>query len=102
MPESKTSGRVQIELDDFTVTVEGGVFCETSSWTTHLTFSMEKFGAFAPAKHWDNHEVIVDENDLREFAWQEVLDILQKYSKTKVEVFAIEDIIDAEVVDDEQ
>lgn len=80
-----------IELYDFTVTVEGGELEEHSVWTTTMQSSEKLFGNYATSRSWvSDRELFWDEEELEEYAWQELQRILQKYNYCAVEVEEVE------------
>jgi hypothetical protein len=80
-----------IELYDFTVTIEGGELEEHSVWTTTMSGNEKLFGSFANSRSWvSDRELFWDEEELQEYAWQELQRILQKYNSCSVEVEEVE------------
>jgi hypothetical protein len=81
------TAKATIELYDFTVTVEGGELEELSVWTTTSTASEKLFGNYATSRSWvSDREIFWDEEELQEYAWSELMRILQKYNSCSIEV----------------
>lgn len=73
--KTKVKATATIELDGFKLTVAG--FYDEPEWETTMSFS----SYITPDKVWvDDDVAIYDEDDLREFAWEQLIYILQKYN----------------------
>lgn len=79
------TGVAEIKLSDFSIIVHGGILGETSTWLTDISFSLEFFGNDAPSKRWVSTDLLlIDDDELRDFAWEEVQRVQQKYSSCTV------------------
>jgi hypothetical protein len=84
---TKTKAVASIELDGFKLEVSG--FYNESDWETTLSF--DQSGVQVPSKTWvDDDTYIYDENDLDEYAWEELFRIIKKYNGFSIEEAKVE------------
>lgn len=88
----RLTGVAEIKLTDFSLIVHGGILGETSNWLTDISFSLELFGNDAPSKRWVTKDLLLlDEDELKDFAWEEVQRVQEKYSSYTVRTAELEE-----------
>lgn len=90
MTKEVTTTTAKVELDDYTLKMEG--ILDESEWTVTMSFKND----ILPSKSWKITDYIWDEEELEELVWKEVMRITKKYS-----VVTIDHMID-EVEDEDE
>jgi hypothetical protein len=80
------TAKATIELYDWSLTIEGGVLGESSTWTVTNQNSVKLFGSMATSRSWTIEEYFSDEEELEKFAWDEFMAITRKYNYCSIEV----------------
>jgi hypothetical protein len=84
---TKTKAVASIELDGFKLEVSG--FYDETDWETTLSF--DQTGVQVPSKTWvDDDTYIYNEDDLNEYAWEELFRIIKKYNGFSIEEAKVE------------
>jgi hypothetical protein len=90
MTKEVTTTTAKVELDDYTLKVEG--ILDESNWEVTMSFKDNVL----PSKSWNLTADIWQEEELEELVWQEVMRITKKYA-----VVSIDHMIDEVEEDDE-
>ena len=84
---TKTKAVASIELDGFKLEVSG--FYDETDWETTLSF--DQTGVQVPSKTWVDDDIyIYNEDDLNEYAWEELFRIIKKYNGFSIEEAKVE------------
>jgi hypothetical protein len=90
MTKEVTTTTAKVELDDYTLKVEG--ILDESNWEVTMSFKDNVL----PSKSWNITADIWQEEELEELVWREVMRITKKYA-----VVSIDHMIDEVEEDDE-
>lgn len=90
MTKEVTTTTAKVELDDYTLKVEG--ILDESNWEVTMSFKDNVL----PSKSWNLTADIWQEEELEELVWREVMRITKKYA-----VVSIDHMIDEVEEDDE-
>jgi hypothetical protein len=84
---TKTKAVASIELDGFKLEVSG--FYDETDWETTLSFDYT--GVQVPSKTWvDEDTYIYNEDDLNDYAWEELFRIIKKYNGFSIDEAKVE------------